>query len=128
MAARNLTEPRCLDREVVLVFGGGTGAAASALTSVLGAGVSSVTYASATGKYVINLADKWAKLLYAGFTVIDATTEDDWEVVVTAESVASAKTINITCFKGGTATDLTTDEKLKFMLALSNTQQPPTAR
>lgn len=128
MASRNFAPLRALDREVVKVFGGGTGAANADLTAIKGAGVTSITYGASSGRYVINLADKFASLLMASFLVIDATTPDDWEVVVVSESVASDKTVSIAVFKGGTLTDLTTDEKLKFELTLSNTNQPPTAR
>ncbi len=128
MAARNLSFLKCLDREAVVLFGGGTGAGDADLTAIVGAGVSSIPDTATTGELVITLTDKWANLLFFSGTVIDPGTPDDWEVVVLSEDVASAKTITIKCFKGGTAADLSTDEKLKFMAILSNTKQPPTAR
>lgn len=127
MAARNLCEIESLDRGVVFIFGGGTGAGAANLTAIKGAGVTSVAE-TATGKYTITLTDKWNSLMFFSGVVIDATTVDDWEVTVEAESVATNKTIGILVTKSGTATDLTTDEKLKFMVVVSNTSQPPTAR
>ena len=127
MAARNLCALQALDRGAVLIFGGGTGAAASALTAVKGAGVSSIAE-TATGKYTITLTDKWNTFLFFSGVVIDTTTVDDWAVTVEEELVSTSKTVKILVTKSGTATDLTTDEKLKFMLAVSNTSQPPTAR
>jgi hypothetical protein len=127
MAARNLCEPATLDRGVVLVFGGGTGAGNADLTAIKGAGITSIVDGG-TGEYDILLADKWNSLLFFSATVISTDTADDWEVLVRAETVSTTKLISITVFKGGTAADLTTTEKLKFMIALSNTSQPPTAR
>lgn len=126
MAARNFAPVRALDRDVILLFGGGTGAGAAALTAILGAGVASVAE-TATGKYTITFRDKFNALLYFQGVVIDPGTPDDWEVVVESYSLSS-KTISIVVFKGGTAADLTTDEKLKFMAVFSNTAQAPTAR
>ena len=130
MAARNFAPLRALDREVVKVFGGGTGGGAAAnMSAIKGAGVSSIAYNAATGKYRITLADKFNSLLMASFLVIDpAAGIDDWEVVIEAEDVASAKTIDIAVFKGGALADMATTEKLKFELSLSNTAQAPTAR
>lgn len=120
---------RALDRGAVKLFGGGTGGgAAAALTAIKGPGVSSIAYNAATGKYRITLADKFNSFLMASFLVIDPTSVDDWEVQVESESVATNKTVDIAVFKGGALTDLTTDEKLKFELSLSNTAQAPTAR
>lgn len=127
MAARSFAPLRALDREVVKVYGGGTGAGAADLTAVVGRGVATVDQ-TGTGLYTITLDDKYAKLLMASFLVIDATSPDDWEVTVVSEDVDGAKTVDIAVFKGGTLTDLTTDEKLKFELTLSNTKQSPTAR
>lgn len=127
MAARNFAPMRALDREVIKIFGGGTGAAAAPLTAIKGAGVVSVNQ-TGTGLYTILLADKFNALLMASFLIIDPTTPDDWAVQVVAEAVSGAKTIDLAIFKGGLLTDLTTDEKLKFELTLSNTAQAPTAR
>jgi hypothetical protein len=123
MAARNFTEGQFLQRGVVQIVGGGTGAGNADLTAVYGAGVSSIPDGG-TGEYTITLADKYASFLHGTFQVIDATTPDDWAVVMTAEAVATDKTVSITVFKAGTATDLTTDEKLTFCLYLSNTNVP----
>lgn len=127
MAARIKSAAKAIDRDVCLIFGGGTGAATSNLTSVVGAGITSITR-TGVGLHTITLSDKWKNLLYVDGTVIDATTPDDWEFVVVSEAVATSKTIAIALFKGGTAADLSTDEKIKIMIALSDTAQPPTAR
>ena len=129
MGARSLNRVQfTLERDVVRIFGRGTGAAAADLTGVKGAGLGAAATAinqTGTGLYTISLADKWPGLLMFKAAVIDATTPDDWEVVLVAESVASAKTIDIAVFKGGTLTDLTTDEKLLFEIVLSNSTKLP---
>lgn len=127
MAARNLSQPRTLAREVVMLFGGGTGAGTSALTSVVGAGIASITR-TGVGLHTVTLSDKWNKLLHFSFEIMDPTTVDDWDVRVLAETVSTNKTITIAVFKAGTAADLSTDEKLKFMLVLLNSAQPPSAQ
>lgn len=123
MAMRSFSPIRAIQREAVVIFGGGTGAGASDLTSAAGPGVASIAYNSATGKVKVTLASKFNSLLFVSGTVIDATTPDDWEVVVESESVASAGTISLCLFKGGTLTDLTTDEKLRLMIVVSNTSR-----
>lgn len=123
MAARNFADGKFLHRGVVQIVGGGTGAGNADLTSVYGAGVASIPDGG-TGEYVITLSDKYNSFLHGSFQIIDATTPDDWTVTVTAEAVATDKTVSITVFKAGTAADLTTDEKLTFCLWLSNTSQP----
>lgn len=128
MAYRNFAPLRALDRDAVFLFGGGTGAGAANLTSVLGAGVSSIAE-TATGKYTITFAAGLAfnAMLFFQGVVIDPTAVDDWEVVVESYSLTN-RTISIVVFKGGAATDLTSDEKLKFMAVYSNTAQAPTSR
>jgi len=129
MAARNLSKPQTLDRGVVLLYGGGTGAGAANMTGIVGPGIQSITR-SGVGLYTINIADRWhAFLMFTGL-VLDPTAPDDWEVNVVSETVAGAVTraVNIIVNKSGAATDLTTDEKLKFELVVSNTSVPPSAR
>ena len=136
MAARNKARPYTLDRDITTLYGGGTGAGDNTdMTSIVGAGISSIEAAAANGKYTITLTDKWSKLLNATFMVIDSSgTDQTWDVIVLAESVASAKTISIqtrlVAASGPTvtATGLTTGQKLKITLALCDTAQPPTAR
>lgn len=59
-------------------------------------------------------------LMFKG-TVVDATTPDDWVVVVTGDGVAGDGTVQFAVFKGGTLTDLTTDEKLMLKVVASRT-------
>jgi len=125
MAARNLNKHQfSFERNVVRIFGGGTGAATSDLTSVKGKGVASITRTD-VGLHTITLDDKWAGLLMFDACIIDATTPDDWEVGVTEELVSSSKTVKIAIFKGGSATDLSTDEKIKFEIVVSDSNQLP---
>lgn len=130
MAARNFAPIRCMQRDAVILFGGGTGAGAADLTGIVGkAGLkqsgSDQINQTGTGLYQITLADKYHDLLFFSAMVIDATTPDDWEVVVVSEDVDGAKTIDIAVFKGGSLADLTTDEKLRFMAVLKNGNQGP---
>jgi hypothetical protein len=127
MAAHNWAPLRALDRESVILFGGGTGAGAADLTAIKGIGVTSITRTGA-GLYTITLKDKYNSFLYLGGQVIDPTAPDDWEVNVVSEAVLASKTIAIAVYKGGVAADLTADEKLKLFIALSNTAQSPTGR
>ncbi len=120
MAARNLKRNIAhFTPAPIVIFGKGTGAGAADLTAVLTAGIATIAE-TATGLYTITLQDKYNSLLWCAGQVIDATTPDDWEVVVVSEDVAAAKTIHIAVFKGGTLTDLTTDEKLLLNIVLSN--------
>jgi hypothetical protein len=121
MAARNLKRNIAhFTPAPIVIFGKGTGAAAADLTALVSAGaIASIAY-TATGRYTITLADKYNSLLWVAGCVIDATTPDDWEVCVVSETVSSTKTILIAVFKGGTLTDLTTDEKLLLNIVCSN--------
>lgn len=92
-------------------------------TGLKGAGVASAVAGlldGAAGEVVVALDNKWAGLLQFKHCVIDATSADDWEVTVIAETVATSKTITLRFFKDGTAAHPTTDDKLLFELVLSN--------
>jgi len=124
MAARNLKKQIAhFIPDPILILGKGTGAAAADLTALAAPGVSLVDQ-TGTGLYNIVLEDKYNTFLHASFGVIDPGTVDDWEVQVVAETVATTKLISIAVFKGGTLTDLTTDEKLTFAIFLSNSARP----
>lgn len=125
MAARALQKAiGTLQRDPVKIWVTGTGAGAADLTGLVtaGGGVTLIDQ-TGTGLYTITLRDKYAGLLMLAGTVIDATTPDDWEVVVVSETVATTKLINIAVFKGGALADLTTDEKLMLEITLRNTAQ-----
>lgn len=59
-------------------------------------------------------------LMFKG-TVIDATTPDEWQVVVTGDGVASDGTVQFAVFKGGALTNLSTDEQLLLKAVVSRT-------
>lgn len=121
MAARNLKRQMThFYPDLCVIVGKATGAGAANLTALVGPGISSVNYNAATGKIRVTLQDKWNALLYADGVIIDATTPDDWEVVVEAEAVATSKTIDLAVFKGGTLADLTSDEKIMLQIIVSN--------
>lgn len=103
------------------VYARGTGAGAANLTAVKG--VTSIAQ-TATGKYTITLDRKFAGLLMVSGIVIDPTSVDDWEVSLEGD-LASNQTIGILVTKSGTATDLTTDEKLLLEITLQDTAAKP---
>ena len=94
--------------------------------SLKGKGVASVTcdisVAGTAGLYTVTLEDKWAGLLGFDACVMDATSPDEWQVVVVSQTVATTKTVVIQVFKGGAAADIQSDDKLYFEITLSNTQ------
>lgn len=106
---------------IVTCHGRGTGAGASALTSVKGPWTITRT---GVGLHTITLNRKFAGLLQFVGTVIDVTTPDDWSVFITTD-LASNQTVGIAIFKGGTAADLSTDEKLLITLVLQDTAAKP---
>lgn len=107
----------------VLIFGKGTGAGAANLTALQSAGAIASIAETGTGLYTITLADKFNSLLMFTGSVLDANSPDDWEVAMITETVSSTKTITIGVFKGGTLTDLTTDEKLYLSIWVSNSSR-----
>ena len=126
MAARNFgQEIRVAQPGIFELFLKGPGNGAANITLTHGLGVSPTLTYAATGKYTITLSDKWAALLHVNGAVIDATTEDDWEVVVLSETVATNKTLQIAVFKGGAAAALTSDETLMLRLTLLNSSATP---
>lgn len=125
MSARNLKRNLShFHPEPILLFGKAVGAGAANLTGLVGPGIASINYNAATGKVKITLEDKYNSLLWCDGVVMDATTPDDWEVVIEAETVASTKTITLAIFKGGALTDLTTDETLFLQIFVSNSSRP----
>jgi hypothetical protein len=110
--------------DVVRLFGRGTGAATSTLTSIKGKGISTIAR-TGVGAHTITFRDKWMGFLMFSACILDATTPDDWEVVVIEDAVLASKTLKIAIFKGGTAADLSTDEKILFEVVLSKTSQKP---
>lgn len=77
------------------------------------------------GKYTLTLENLWSGLLQFKPSIMDATSPDDWEVVVSAETVATSKTLSLAIFKGGALADLTADDTLRFELVLSNVTVSP---
>jgi hypothetical protein len=101
-----------------------------ALASVKGKGIARIIPLSSatgggTGRYEIRLNDAWRGLLVAKFNVIDATSADDWEVTIQAQTVATTKLITIYVFKGGAVTSLTGDDTLTFELVLALDKTAP---
>lgn len=122
MAARNMTHPRTIQREMVILAGKGVGAGANPLTGLVFPGVTSITHLGSTGKYRVTLDDKYDALLACTGNVEDLTAPDDWSVTIDSDTVSS-KIIDISTWKGGLLADLTTDEKLHLIIALRNSKQ-----
>lgn len=126
MAARALGPgAKAFQRGLAEILIKATGASTSDVTKTYSLGVATIARTN-TGTHTITLSDKWKALVGFSACIEDATTPDDWEVQVVSEDVASAKTINIAIFKGGTAADITTDEKIYINLKLLNSSQLPT--
>lgn len=123
MAARNLSESQVLERGVVTLYGRATGAGDANMTSPLGAGVTSVTYNAAAGKFIITLDDKWIAFLGADISVLDTNNTDGWTWNIVSEDVASAKTVTVQFFLNDVQTSPTSGEKVFFRIHLLNSGQ-----
>jgi hypothetical protein len=119
-----LNEQYSNEPSTVRVYGRGTGATTSSLTSVKGKGIASIAR-TGVGAHTITFSDRWQGLLNFTFTVLDAGTVDDWEVTPIEDALLASKTLKIVVFKGGTATDLPVTAKLLFEVVVSNTSQKP---
>lgn len=108
---------------VTMIHARGTGAATSNLTSVKGNGIASITR-TGVGTHRVTLNRKFAGLLNVIGNVVDVTLPDDWEVNPITD-LTNNLTIDIQVFKGGAATDLSTDEKLLLTLVLQDTAAKP---
>lgn len=131
MAARNFTnESYALQRDVVRLYCKATCTAPSGtdtkatLAQNAGGGVASVVQAeTGAGVITITLANKYTQFLGLRVTPVDAGTVDDWEFIPTAVDVASAKTITLAAFKGGTAADVPNTCPLYLEIVLTNTSR-----
>ena len=110
--------------DVVRLFGRGTGASTSALTSVKGKGIASIAR-TGVGAHTITFGQKWDGFLMFSACVLSTATADDYEVTVVEDAVLASKTLKIAIFKGGTAADLQTTDKILFEVVLSKTSQKP---
>jgi len=130
MAARNATHMNyTMNREQVSLTGKCVGNAGANPTGLKGIGIASINWVS-SGKYTITLSDKYAALLGAQFMVIDSTGLTLSSVFISAETVATNKTITIEVFGGAstvapTRRNLAATDTLRFILTMSNTSQVP---
>ncbi len=108
---------------VVMLHARGTGAATSSLTAVKGVGIASIAR-TGVGTHRVTLARKFAGLLNVIGNVIDVTSPDDWTVNAITD-LTNNLTVDIQVFKGGAATDLSTDEKLLLTIVLQDTAAKP---
>jgi len=95
-----LTGLRTLFAKVAI---GATGA--PTLNTTLSVGVQTITR-SGTGTYELTLSGQYEALLYCSVKILDDTTNSIYTTQVTAEDVASAKTLSFKCL-GPTAADNT---------------------
>ena len=124
MVASTLSVQYTAEPDVVRLFGRGTGAATATLTSIKGKGIASIAR-TGVGAHTITLSDKWQGFLMFSSCILSSAAADDYEVTVLEELVATSKTVKIAIFKGGTAADLATTDKILFELVLSKTKQLP---
>lgn len=120
MANRNYNRYQALEKEVKTIFAkvaiGSTGA--PTLNAAQSLGVASISRTSA-GLYVLTLQDAYMRLMHADIHVITPSAED-LKAHVSAESVASAKTVTFRCDAAGTATDPASGDTLLIRVDLKN--------
>lgn len=124
MASRNFNRVQALEREIKHIYAKITIGASGAPTLVAASsqGCASISRTSA-GLYVLTLQDTYNNLKHASFHVQTPTAED----IVThmsAESVASAKTVTFRCTTDAVATDPASGDTIYVALQLKNTSVP----
>lgn len=124
MAERNFNRKQALEREIKEIYAKITIGASGAPTLVTAssAGCASISRTSA-GLYVLTLQDKYYSLKHASFHIQTPTAED----IVThlsAESVASAKTVTFRCTTDAVATDPASGDTIYVALQLKNSTLP----
>lgn len=121
MASRNFTKLQALEKEVKVIYViasiGASGA--PTLDTTNSKGVASIAR-TAAGDYTITLEDKYQALMYAD-AQLQVAADEDLVIHIDSETVASTKTVKITCLAATTATDPSNGSKLRVMLHLKNT-------
>lgn len=120
MANRNFNRKQALDKEIKEIYAKATiaGSGAPTLVAAESLGVASISRTSA-GLYVLTLQDKYMKLRHADIAIITPAAEDI-SVNVSAESVASAKTVTFQCTAAGVAADPASGDSFLISLQLKN--------
>lgn len=120
MANRNFNRKQALEKEVKEIYAkvaiGASGA--PTLNAAQSLGVASISRTSA-GLYVLTLQDKYMRLMHASIEVLTPSAEDI-KANVSAEAVASAKTITFRATAAGVATDPASGDTLLISLQLKN--------
>ena len=119
MANRNFNRKQALEKEVKSLFAKVSIGATGAPTLVSPVGIASISRTSA-GLYRITLQDKYASLKSVSVMQI-VSSPQDLHFQVKAEDVASAKTVDIICLTGTTATDPSNGSTLHIQIDLKNT-------
>lgn len=122
MANRNFNRKQALDKEIKEIYAKVTIGAAGAPTLVTASntsvGVASISRTSA-GLYVLTLQDKYNRLSHADIHIITPTAEDI-KAHVSAETVATSKTVTFRCDAAGVATDPASGDSFLIALQLKN--------
>lgn len=112
---------QALDKEIKTLFAkiaiGATGA--PTLNTSASKGVASVAR-TAAGDYTITLSDKWDSLVWAAAQLV-VSADEDLTIHVDSETVASTKTVKLTCLAATTPTDPSNGSTLLVQLMLKNT-------
>lgn len=112
---------QALEKEVKVIYAridiGGTGA--PTLDTTNSKGVASVSR-TAAGDYTITLEDKYQALMHCSAQLVKAA-DEDLTIHVSSETVASTKTVLLTCLAATTATDPSSGSVLLVKLDLKNT-------
>lgn len=120
MANRNFNRKQALEKEVKEIYARVTIGASGAPTLVANQslGVASISRTSA-GLYVLTLQDKYMRLMHAHVEIVTPSAENI-KANVSAESVASAKTVTFRCTATATATDPASGDSFLIALQLKN--------
>jgi hypothetical protein len=120
MANRNFNRKQALEKEVKEIYAkvaiGASGAPTLNVAQSLG--VASISRTSA-GLYVLTLQDKYMRLMHASIEVVTPSAENI-KVHVSAEAVASARTITFRAVAAAVATDPASGDTLLISLQLKN--------
>ena len=132
MAARNFgNEIHVAQPRLTELFIKATGNGTSNMTATYGLGCSPTISRSSAGVYVITLTDKWAALMDWSYSIQDSgTATDSYTVKLTAETVASNKTVTIQVLKETAAAhavtaDLSSSQILTLRLVLLDSSALP---
>jgi hypothetical protein len=118
VANRNFNRKQALEKEVKELYLDVAIGMTGAPTLTRGTGVASIARTGA-GEYTITLQDKYMRLM-AVDVIQQAASAEDLQFQLSAESVASAKTVGLRSVAAGVATDPSNGSRLLIRLDLKN--------